>query len=237
MNTKHVAPSSNKLLARLPAADYDLSWHFETVPLPFKQVLHRGGEELRRVYFPAGGVCSITHVIALTQSAACNTLHSVEERLARWLVMSHDRMGQDDFQLTQEFLAIMLSVHHSSVTLAFGALSRADLIDHATRRFISRIGRGSRPPRVNAMQRWRSISPACCREPTASSDDELADSTRVAVCGERTGGSGYTVQDRATQRVGIAATIGIRSVAEDDGIAARSRIDPEHGASEPGLPV
>jgi hypothetical protein len=39
--------------------------------------------------------------------------------------MSHDRMGQDDFALTQEFLAIMLGVRRSSVTLAFGALSRA----------------------------------------------------------------------------------------------------------------
>ena len=46
--------------------------------------------------------------------------------------MSHDRTGHSDFQLTQEFLAIMLGVRRSSVTLAFGALSRADLIDHAT---------------------------------------------------------------------------------------------------------
>ena len=65
MTAKRVAPSSNKLLARLPASDYHRLYpHFETVPLTFKQVLHRGGEEVRRVYFPGGGVCSITHVMA-----------------------------------------------------------------------------------------------------------------------------------------------------------------------------
>jgi hypothetical protein len=59
------ASSSNKLLASLPAADYQrLHPHFETVPLSFKQVLHRGGEEVRRIYFPGGGVCSITHGMA-----------------------------------------------------------------------------------------------------------------------------------------------------------------------------
>jgi len=56
------------------------------------------------------------YMIFLSQSVACNALHSVEERLARWLLMSHDRMGQDDFALTQEFLAIMLGVRRSSVT-------------------------------------------------------------------------------------------------------------------------
>ncbi len=63
-----------------------------------------------------------------TQVAACNRLHEVEERLARWLLMSADRIGSDAVPLTQEFLGQMLGTRRSSVTVAAGILQKAGLI-------------------------------------------------------------------------------------------------------------
>jgi CRP-like cAMP-binding protein len=65
-----------------------------------------------------------------TQIAACNRLHEVEERLARWLLMSADRIGSNSVPLTQEFLAQMLGTRRSSVTVAAGILQRAGLITY-----------------------------------------------------------------------------------------------------------
>ena len=65
-----------------------------------------------------------------TQIAACNRLHEVSERLARWLMMSHDRIGTDTMPLTQEFLGQMLGTRRSSVSLAAGALQKAGLIKY-----------------------------------------------------------------------------------------------------------
>ena len=62
------------------------------------------------------------------QTAACNSVHMVEERCARWLLTSHDRSDGDTITLTQEYLAEMLGVCRSTVTLAAGALQRAGLI-------------------------------------------------------------------------------------------------------------
>jgi len=65
-----------------------------------------------------------------SQVAACNRLHDVEERMARWLLMSQDRVGGDDIPLTHEFLAHMLGTRRSSVTVAAGLLSKAGLITY-----------------------------------------------------------------------------------------------------------
>jgi CRP-like cAMP-binding protein len=65
-----------------------------------------------------------------TQVAACNRLHAVEKRLARWLLMSQDRVGSADFPLTQQFLAHMLGTRRASVTVAAGILQRAGLITY-----------------------------------------------------------------------------------------------------------
>ncbi len=65
-----------------------------------------------------------------TQVAACNRLHEVDERLARWLLMSQDRLGGDDVPLTQEFLAHMLGTRRASVTVAAGILQKAGLISY-----------------------------------------------------------------------------------------------------------
>jgi CRP-like cAMP-binding protein len=66
----------------------------------------------------------------VSQSAACNRLHVIEQRCARWLLMSHDRVGRDRFDLTQEFLAMMLGVRRPGVTVAMGVLEKAGLIAH-----------------------------------------------------------------------------------------------------------
>lgn len=60
--------------------------------------------------------------------AACNRLHSMEERCARWLLMTHDRAGQDSFPLTQEFLSHMLGVRRATVNVATGMLKKAGFI-------------------------------------------------------------------------------------------------------------
>jgi CRP-like cAMP-binding protein len=64
------------------------------------------------------------------QVAACNRLHEVEERLARWLLMTQDRIESDHLPLTQEFLGQMLGTRRSSVTVAAGdfAKSRSDFL-------------------------------------------------------------------------------------------------------------
>lgn len=64
------------------------------------------------------------------RSAACNRLHEVEERLARWLLHTHDWVWEDRMALTQEFLAMMLGVRRATVTIAVGTLERAGIIAH-----------------------------------------------------------------------------------------------------------
>jgi len=64
----------------------------------------------------------------VAQSAACAHRHSLEQRCCRWLLMTYDRMDSDEFQLTHEFLAMMLGVRRAGVTVAAGALQRAGLI-------------------------------------------------------------------------------------------------------------
>lgn len=64
----------------------------------------------------------------VSQTTACNHVHSVSQRMCRWLLMTHDRVGADEFHLTQEFLAQMLGVRRPSVTVAAGLLQRAGLI-------------------------------------------------------------------------------------------------------------
>jgi CRP-like cAMP-binding protein len=66
-----------------------------------------------------------------TQLAACNRLHDVVERLARWLLMSHDRIGTANLPLTQEFLSQMLGSRRASVTVAAGALQKLGMIEYS----------------------------------------------------------------------------------------------------------
>ena len=82
----------------------------------FKDVIHRYGQAF---------------VESLMQSVVCNALHPVEKRCARYLLDIRDRVGRDEFPLTQDVLASMLGVRRASITLAAGTLHRAGLIDHA----------------------------------------------------------------------------------------------------------
>ena len=75
-----------------------------------------------------------------TQVAACNRLHDVEARLARWLLMSQDRVGGESVPLTQEFLSHMLGTRRASVTVAAGILQKAGLIKYA-RGFVTIVDR------------------------------------------------------------------------------------------------
>jgi CRP-like cAMP-binding protein len=66
----------------------------------------------------------------IMQSTACNAVHSVEQRLARWLLMARDRMESDEFPLTQEFVAMMLGASRPTVTIVANTLQKAGLITY-----------------------------------------------------------------------------------------------------------
>jgi len=84
----------------------------------------------------------------VAQSAACAHFHTLDKRCCRWLLMTCDRMQEDDFPLTQEFLAMMLGVRRAGVTQAAGKLQRDGLIHY---------GRG----RVRIMDRNGLVKRAC----------------------------------------------------------------------------
>jgi CRP-like cAMP-binding protein len=67
----------------------------------------------------------------VSQTAVCNGHHSLDERLARWLLMAHDRVEGDQFAMTHEFMAMMLGVRRSGVTVTAGILRQAGLISYA----------------------------------------------------------------------------------------------------------
>jgi CRP-like cAMP-binding protein len=80
---------------------------------PFHDLLHR--------YTQA-------HINQIAQSAACGRVHSIDERCARWLLITHDQVGHDRFPLTQQFLAMMLGVRRAGVNAAASILQRAGYV-------------------------------------------------------------------------------------------------------------
>jgi CRP-like cAMP-binding protein len=98
---------------RMPAADFKRAIEGNT---PLRQVAMR--------YLQA-------YLSMVSQSVACNRLHHIEARFARWVLMTHDRVLGDDFHLTQEFLASMLGVHRPSISLVAGAFQQAGMIRYS----------------------------------------------------------------------------------------------------------
>lgn len=78
----------------------------------------------------------------IAQCAVCNQFHSMDSRLSRWLLMTQDRMGSEEFQLTQEFLSNMLGVRREGVNRAAGDLQKRGLISYrrGTLRVLDRPG-------------------------------------------------------------------------------------------------
>lgn len=73
----------------------------------------------------------VCYMSLVAQSVACNRLHNIEERFARWVLMTHDRVDGDQFYLTQEFIADMLGVHRPSVSLVAGAFQQAGYLRYS----------------------------------------------------------------------------------------------------------
>lgn len=81
-------------------------------------------------------------LMSAVQLSACNSLHPTDERCARWLLMSHDRVGDDLLRLTQEFLSQMLGVRRASVAVAASALQAAGFISYSRGQIIIRDRNG-----------------------------------------------------------------------------------------------
>jgi CRP-like cAMP-binding protein len=98
---------------------------YQMTPDDFLSLL-TSSSELRRILHRYAQLSN--EVIA--QTAACNSMHLIEQRCARWLLLSADAVGRADFGLTHEFLSQMLAVRRPGVTVAIGGLERQGLIEH-----------------------------------------------------------------------------------------------------------
>ena len=90
--------------------------------------------QVRDTDSPLNELCAkYTHgfLVMTSQTAACNRLHPVNERLCRWLKLVHNRVGRDEFPLRQEFVAQMLGVHRPTVSMAANMLQQAGLIKYS----------------------------------------------------------------------------------------------------------
>lgn len=94
-------------------------------------------EALHRFFTDDGVLHTLMHrytqavMVLLGQNAACNQSHTINERCARWLAQTHDRVGRDTFSLKQEFLAQMLGVARASVSLSAQALQQEGIIGYS----------------------------------------------------------------------------------------------------------
>ena len=91
----------------------------------FKREIQRGGPFHECVQRYSQGL-----LMLMMQSTGCMALHPVQERCCRWLLMTHDRVHQDEFHLSHEFLAMMLGSTRPTVTLVAGTLQKAGLIKY-----------------------------------------------------------------------------------------------------------
>jgi CRP-like cAMP-binding protein len=99
--------------------------------------LRINSETLKEAFDRVGRLQAILHrhiqsqIVQMAQGAACNRLHEVNERLARWLLMMHDRAEADKLPLTHEFLSQMLGANRATVSLTAGIFQQAGLIRYA----------------------------------------------------------------------------------------------------------
>jgi CRP-like cAMP-binding protein len=110
---------------------------------PFRAVVQGGGTAMRmkiadfRREFSAStalrrGLFQFTHLlmVQIAQTAACNRFHLVTQRMARWLLMTRDRVSSNEFRITQEFLALMLGVRRVGINVAARSLHERKLISY-----------------------------------------------------------------------------------------------------------
>jgi CRP-like cAMP-binding protein len=110
---------------------------------PFRAVVQGGGvamrmkiADFRREFGQSAGLKRELFVFAhllmiqIAQTAACNRFHTVAQRMARWMLMTSDRVNSDEFRITQEFLALMLGVRRVSVSMAASRLRERKLIGY-----------------------------------------------------------------------------------------------------------
>jgi CRP-like cAMP-binding protein len=120
----------NRVLGDAPDLEAIAQVKGTAITAPFQSV---GPELLASLRGPIGPYVAGL-VIELAQTAACNRLHSVEERTARWLLHAADRAETSDLNLTHEFMAMMLGVRRASVTVVVGGFEAAGLIETKRRR-------------------------------------------------------------------------------------------------------
>jgi CRP-like cAMP-binding protein len=104
----------------------------------FMQIAGHGfrikSQHLRTAFAGSGKVRDLcgkslqSYLVQVSSTAACNRLHNIEERLAKWLLLCQDRTGSEQLALTHEFLSQMLGTGRANVTLAAGILQRSNLI-------------------------------------------------------------------------------------------------------------
>lgn len=92
---------------------------------PFRREVDRRG-----VFYDLLGMYAQVVIAQMMQSSACNALHVVQERCARWLLVTQDRVHRDEFQLSHELLATMLGARRPTVTVVARTLQAAGLISY-----------------------------------------------------------------------------------------------------------
>ncbi|GGC71716.1 cyclic nucleotide-binding protein [Siccirubricoccus deserti] len=126
-----VGPEGMTGLAPLLGADTDSFEMLVQVPgTAFRMDAGAFREALDRIpsFRPLLNRYALAHFEQVARTGACNGRHHTDQRLARWLLMAHDRVEREPFPMTHEFLSMMLGVRRAGITVAAGTLQKAGLI-------------------------------------------------------------------------------------------------------------